>query len=993
LIGTTLTNNGTLALNGGTITSNISGSPTATFNINSNYTTNGPILPTGTNMNAGTIIVASPATFTVDHVITNSVNILPNATMTLNTNLTIPPNGSLIDSGILNMNGSNILGSANTSLVLNNSLTVNGAINNVSNIAVNAGTLQLNNQVTGFTNLSIGTQGGVILDADLTIPDAGSIVDSGTLNMNAHNIFGTIGGTISLTINSPFSTSGLIGTPLTPITHLMIGSGGLFTVNNNVVAQNLTLAQNGTLILNTNLNIPDNGVIVNSGNFIMNNNSIIADPNSNTTLNINSPFNSSGAITNISTINVNGIYNINTAPTGFSALTVASGGIVTLNTNLSIPNNALLNTSGTFNMNGNSLLMGTGSTIAVNGTFAVNGLITSSIGSPDYTLSVNSGGALLVNNTISQYTNLSVATGGSVNLNSNGSLFNSIALTGGGLNLNGGNLNGNIIGDGIVNVNSNFVPSGTISVNTLNVNSGSTLTMNNPISVNNQLLINPNANLLLNNNLNGSLVNNGVIKHNANAVRTINGNYVHNGTLQIVLNSPTEFSQLQVNGNTTLNGGIIQISIPAQNSGIQDQDRFDVINTSGTLTTTTLPSIVFPSSTILSFTPSIVGNNLIITANRLNFARVNQVVALEGVSTTLDAINDTPDISDNFNNIISLLTVQSSPKQVQDILSQFVPDEINGGLFESSMKLLHLPMEQIINRSAELRAGMDRFKSGYAAGDMSDGYSSYGPMVFGNSAKQQSRHGVSGYASNTAGFGFLIDTPLNEQIRAGGAISIGATTVKKEDSTGSLTTIANVQGTFYGSANYGPLFVDGLLSYGQNHYRGRRHIPALALTATSNYRSGQYSGHIRGGFTMPFYTVEISPIGYVDYTRLNRERYTEKDAYNANLIVDMRQVVNLQVGMGVKITEVSQSEEFIPEIHALFINDIKSPNLAVISQFVDGGGAFISEGPLPPKNGVNIGGSVTALVSENFLLIGSYDLEVKKTFMSHSASLKFKWLF
>jgi uncharacterized protein with beta-barrel porin domain len=107
----------------------------------------------------------------------------------------------------------------------------------------------------------------------------------------------------------------------------------------------------------------------------------------------------------------------------------------------------------------------------------------------------------------------------------------------------------------------------------------------------------------------------------------------------------------------------------------------------------------------------------------------------------------------------------------------------------------------------------------------------------------------------------------------------------------------------------------------------------------------------------------------------------------------MREVVSLQVGMGVKITEVSQSEEFIPEIHALFINDIKSPSLTVTSQFVDGGGAFISAGPLSPKNGINIGGSVTALVSENFLLIGGYDLEAKKTFISHSASLKFKWLF
>jgi outer membrane autotransporter protein len=163
--------------------------------------------------------------------------------------------------------------------------------------------------------------------------------------------------------------------------------------------------------------------------------------------------------------------------------------------------------------------------------------------------------------------------------------------------------------------------------------------------------------------------------------------------------------------------------------------------------------------------------------------------------------------------------------------------------------------------------------------------------------------------------------------------------------------------------------------------------------ASSNYQGGQYGGRARAGFSIPVYTVELAPLGYVQYAHLNRSRYQEKGAPGFNLAVESHQVVGTQFGMGFRVTEVSQSEEFLPELHVMFINDVRSPDLIVTSQFVDGGSAFVSQGPKPPKAGVNIGMSVTALMQEDFLLVGGYDYETKKGFNSHSASVKFKWLF
>ncbi len=96
---------------------------------------------------------------------------------------------------------------------------------------------------------------------------------------------------------------------------------------------------------------------------------------------------------------------------------------------------------------------------------------------------------------------------------------------------------------------------------------------------------------------------------------------------------------------------------------------------------------------------------------------------------------------------------------------------------------------------------------------------------------------------------------------------------------------------------------------------------------------------------------------------------------------------------GGKIANKSQAENFLPEIHAYYIVDLNNPNVLITSQFVSGGGTFVSTGPQAPKTGVNVGASITALLSENFVASGGYDFEGKKSFRSHSASLKFKFLF
>jgi outer membrane autotransporter protein len=109
--------------------------------------------------------------------------------------------------------------------------------------------------------------------------------------------------------------------------------------------------------------------------------------------------------------------------------------------------------------------------------------------------------------------------------------------------------------------------------------------------------------------------------------------------------------------------------------------------------------------------------------------------------------------------------------------------------------------------------------------------------------------------------------------------------------------------------------------------------------------------------------------------------------------VSASQVNGLRFGIGGRLMDISQPDEFLPEVHVFYICDAKRPNLIVTSRFADGGGAFVAQGPLQPKSGINVGASITAMMSDQFLLTGSYDFEGKANFTSHSASVKFRWLF
>ncbi len=614
------------------------------------------------------------------------------------------------------------------------------------------------------------------------------------------------------------------------------------------------------------------------------------------------------------------------------------------------------------------------SPIAVTG---VNGSIPTlfvSGGTLTKTVEVNTNGRLEVSGgTIQQPVTVNADGIGKI---SGGNLANQVDINAnGGLEITGGTIGPvNVNADGALNLNGNGTVNGDINI----AQSGTALLTNaNGLNVQN-------------------VINNGTLTH-ADMVSPFNigGSFTqgNTGIINISIESPTEFSRFVLTGNATLNGGVINIS-PPSTTAIDKDTTFDIMNNIQGIPV--LPKAPL-NSLFIKFTPSIYnGNTLRLTADRESYQVFNDVPALTGVAEQLDRLID----DDKFNPILGTIDQIESKSEYEDVLAQLAPTGLDG-VYTAAAESLEGGADQAFLRLDTARAmgttgALARtgyIRTGYAAGDMMENQGAYGPIVFGNSTKQDNRAGLAGYNATTAGFGFLGDVPILDYYRVGAGITYANSVVKQSNNTGSNTRIGSTQGMAYGSATYGPLFLDGVLSAGVNSYSGKRNMPAFGQTATSSYHGFQYGGKVKGGFTIPFYQAEISPTAGVQYMRLTVGQYTEKGAGLLNQSVSSIQTSNVRVSLGARLADRSQEEDFFPEIHAFYLVDVKNPQVTITSRFVAGGGSFESKSVMPPKAGINVGASLTALLTDSFVISGGYDLEAKKSFRSHSASLKFKFLF
>jgi len=514
-----LFNDGTLHNNSGGILSNLGW---LWVHSGSNLIIN----PTGTFSNIGTVKLNSggglelnTATQTLMAGVFNwtggDFEIGSNASVTLTSNLSVPPNGALQVNGTLNIPVASTFSNAGTV-----------ELNSGGDLELNTITQTLMAGVFNWTggDFEIGSNASVTLAANLSVPSNGTLQVNGTLNIpdtktltiesltnfnngstlsNAGTVELNSGGNLNLNTSNQNLMAGVFNwtggdfeigpnASVTLAANFSVPSNGILTINGSLstLAPNIpqgstggSIINNGTITNNNGLSnknsvINNNGAVINNNSILTNhqltgvftnsgtiNNNVSSQFNNIHLLNINSTgvFNNSGHLQNISpgTINNHGIIENTNNFTSTGVLNLNTGANLILNTtSVSWPPGTFNWTGGTMTIGGNGVFtLASSRSIAAGTKLAIDGTLNIPSGK---TLTSNLGGEIIINAS-GVLTNQS---GGTLindgTLTTSGTLTNSTGAT---LDLNSG---------------SNFIlasaPASVPSGN-LNWNGGSTITV------------------------------------------------------------------------------------------------------------------------------------------------------------------------------------------------------------------------------------------------------------------------------------------------------------------------------------------------------------------------------------------------------------------------------------------------------------------------------------------------------------------------------------
>lgn len=480
-------------------------------------------------------------------------------------------------------------------------------------------------------------------------------------------------------------------------------------------------------------------------------------------------------------------------------------------------------------------------------------------------------------------------------------------------------------------------------------------------------------------------------------------------------------------GGLVAPNSFVQLSLVNNGVNINTGDTFNLIESiavgsNPTLLQPTLPTLRFVNDPA---TPGQTFYQVVAIRTPFPAAVANTKPCLVNIATAIEAIRTAGIPASMFNLFVTLTGLSLS--DLEFALAELEPVDLNGGSVMASYKIPDMVQRKIRKHFDEARYGYDytinafadpygynpagshslgRKASGYNAGDCGGnnccdpscgdcfgGDFSYGPILFGDTGKQNNTSCHFGYNYTTLGVGILADTSVYSFARLGVGLTYANTTVNT-NIIGNRITVNNYQGYVFGRAEYRWLFLDALYYFGVNNYQSKRNITFLHEVAGAKYRGIQFGTLFCAGIDIPICTVFITPQVRLQTHRLDQWAYTENGAPDADLTVAGRKVTIVEAQAGVKFTEASE-ESFIPELHFMLIRTVNNPNQNIVSQFVVAGPSFIAPGATFPKFGTEIGLSITASVGQNAYLQVGYDYEARNgiQFQEHSAYVKVRWDF
>lgn len=285
--------------------------------------------------------------------------------------------------------------------------------------------------------------------------------------------------------------------------------------------------------------------------------------------------------------------------------------------------------------------------------------------------------------------------------------------------------------------------------------------------------------------------------------------------------------------------------------------------------------------------------------------------------------------------------------------------------------------------------------TGLAAGDAAQSRN-FWMKGFGAWNKAGIRDGFDGYKAKSSGLSFGADTEITNGWAAGGALTYAVTSVDQQDTrVGDATQIKSYQLTGYAMKDFGPTYLDAMLSFARHNNKTHR-ATALARTANGNFDGDQWTARLAGGYRMPLGgKVQLVPLASLEWSTLKQKSYTEKGAGALNLSYQAQTTDSIKLGLGARITGETTwgAATVIPEAHAMTFHDFGDARTDTTASFTGGGTAFTTTGQAIQRNSYNLGGSLAFLTGRTSKVTVGYDFEGRKGFAGHSVQITGRWMF
>lgn len=497
----------------------------------------------------------------------------------------------------------------------------------------------------------------------------------------------------------------------------------------------------------------------------------------------------------------------------------------------------------------------------------------------------------------------------------------------------------------------------------------------------------------------GSYTVTGATTGNKSDLVTVAGSTIKTSLISDATNSSGKMS---VDGTNTViaTGTNVVVSVPV-NVSITNGRQFTILSAANGSSVGAVS--ISDDSAVLNFTQVADTTNLTLQANRsgggyVAAAGLTSSSQTFGPSSVLDQLASSGTASGDMLTVTSTLDGYNS-SQLNTALRRAAPvsnHSISLPVITSANASLGLSESRLASLRGESSPIASTGVRGLAAGD-SGANQAVWVKVLGNKGRQSAKDGFDGYKTSTYGLGLGADVRLPSDWTVGVGLTYGHTTVDQQDQLlGDSTTIRSGQLTGYAGKEFGPAYLDVLVSYAALNFDSTR-ATALSRTASGSYNGHALAAKVGGGYKIALGNGStVIPMASLETTSLKRNSYTETGAGALNVSYSDTTTNRTQSSLGVRLVNdqtTGSNGKLKLEGRLAWLHDFNDSGTDITGSFTGGGGVFVTNGQKIAKDGWNLGLGSSYTYGQGTSVSVQYDHEGRSGYHADSLQLVGRWLF